>query len=206
MGRGSLALYGALLLTGWSSSDAATKRSVVQETVPVQTSTQRICPDPSRLRGLCDDVYRRIEDGTNRSEWTYAYERKIFEASCVDFTSDTAETARAKIQTMWRAHQVALRCDSDDFDVTNGSVLKYAVAVRTWNFIDNAISVWGVDLNIVDESDGHTVLDYIEEKIALAGDPELKRILSTNYSSLRNHGAKNCAELPDVRHCKPVRR
>ena len=157
---------------------------------------------PEKLRGICNYVYGKIEDKTDPENWTFAYERQIYEAAGVDFKLDTADIARRKIRQMWDANQSRLRCNRGDFDVTNGSILKYAVAKRTFDFIDNAVSVWGVDVNQPDDSDGKTLLDYIDQKIAENLGNDLEPVLRSYVSKLVSFGAKRCRALSDTSKCR----
>lgn len=153
---------------------------------------------PEKLRGICNNIYGKIEDKTDRDNWAFAYERQIYEAAGVDFKHDTAAEARNKIKTMWMQNQSHLRCNRGDFDVTNGSVLKYAVAKRTFDFIDNATSVWGVELNLPDQSDGKTLLDYVEQKVVENAGNDLEPVLITYRDKLVSYGAKRSRELSDT--------
>jgi hypothetical protein len=153
------------------------------------------CPDVSKLRGICNDVYGKIEDKTNTEEWNYAYERKIYEAACVNFAMDSLDVAKEKIRNLWSKYQSSFKCDGADFDIVNGNILKYAVTTQTTGFIENAAKIWQVNLNIVDSADGKTVLDYIQEKITENKGSALEPIYKNYYDTLRKYGAKHKSEL-----------
>lgn len=160
-------------------------------------------PDPSKLEGICTDIYRQRVDTSSPGNYTYAYERKIYEAAGVDFENDTQASARAKIQKMWVDQRQRLRCDGTDFPVANGSVLKFAIEMDTFNLIDNATRFWRVELNFVDESDGATVLDYMSDRMLEANGTPRGRTLRGYYDNLRRYGARHCRELPDTTACAP---
>lgn len=166
-------------------------------------ATQRGQPDPSKLEGICVDVYRQRRDQSSPNHYAYTYERKIYEAAGVDFESDTQASARAKIQTMWIDQRQRLRCDGANFPVAEGSVLKYAIETRTFNFLDNATRFWRVELNFIDEADGATTLDYLADRILENRGKPLGVTLRDYYDKLRRYGARHCRELPDTTACAP---
>ncbi len=153
------------------------------------------CPDVSKLVGLCASISSKRQDSSNPNQYSYAFERKIYEAACVNFDADDGITARKKIQTLWSNYPEQMRCQANNFNVQDGHILKYAVETRTFNLLDDATKLWGVNLNIVDPTDNKTVLDYIQGKmIQYAGtemEPELKRY----YDKLKQYGAKHQADL-----------
>ncbi|QDC36218.1 hypothetical protein [Sphingobium fuliginis] len=165
------------------------------------SSLDKQCPDLSKLTGICDNVYGRDRDNSDPENFSYAYERKIYQASCVDFKSDTQAEARQKIQALWRNHQDRLQCDGANFPVANGSILKFAVEMQATVFVTNATRFWGLDLNIVDQSDGKTVLDYTRDRIEAYRGTPAESTLRNYYSDFRRYGAKHASEL----HAGPLK-
>lgn len=161
-------------------------------------------PDPARLRGICNDVYSRTEDNGDPENWSYAYERKIYDAACVSFERDTGATARTKIQALWINNPEHFRCDATNFRVSKGNILKYAIEMRTYPLVDNAIRSWRLDLNLVDPSDQSTLLDFVETKIAQTSELATRQTLRNYWSTLRFAGAKRCREIRDPARCKPL--
>ena len=153
-------------------------------------------PDATRLDGICGDIYQKTQDFSSRNYYAYAYERKIYEASCVDFQKDTPNEARGKIQKLFREEMgKALACNAANFQVARGSILKYAIEMRTLNFIQNAAKDWKVDLNYVDESDRRTLIDFIELKIFQNMGAPYEQTLRGYYADLRERGARHCYEV-----------
>ncbi|QDC36219.1 hypothetical protein [Sphingobium fuliginis] len=167
-----------------------------------QPATGKVCPDISKLGGICNDVYSRTIDNSDPENFSYAYERKIYQASCVDFKSDTQAEARQKIQALWEKHQDRLQCNGSNFPVANGSILKFAVEMKATVFITNATKYWGINLNIVDKSDGRTVLDFTKDRMNdFKGSPS-EEILQNYYNEFRRYGAKHASELQSQRRRK----
>lgn len=158
----------------------------------VKTNTTQTCPDAEKLSLLCLDIneHRREPEG---SKYVYAYRRKIFEAACVDL-KDKEDVRRKKIQDMWKKLESKLICNNSQFDVINGSIIKYAASSMYDQFLDDVI-YWGVDLNKVDETDGRTVLDYLRDTIKRYRGMSTGKILQDYYDMLREAGAKHKSEL-----------
>lgn len=163
-------------------------------------------PDPARLAGICNDVHNRTSDLGDPENWTYKYERKIYEASCVSFNHDTPTSARAKIQSLWSKYPEKFRCDASNFGVSSGNILKYAVERRTYGLLHNAVRDWRLDLNVVDPSDQATLLDFVEDKIFETSDLSNKKTLRNYWSTLRFAGAKRCREVRSSSLCNPLNR
>ena len=193
---GTLALVCKVLLQIQAQAQAQTTTS------PLRT-VQRGQPNPAALEGLCNDIYRQRVDTSSRGNYTYAYERKIFEAAGVDFESDSQKSARSKIQQMWIRQRHRLICDGANFRIANGSVLKYAIETNTFSFLDNATRFWGVEINFIDKADGATTLDYLADRILENSGNALGRTLRNHYDNLRRYGARHCRELPDTSECAP---
>lgn len=153
------------------------------------------CPNKAKLVSICNSVSNKIEDKDPNSSYVYEYQRKIYEASCADIEIDSEATMRKKINEMWDKYQKELSCDSSQFNVTNGSILKFAVTKNFTSFLEDAAQVWKVDLNNVDASDGKTVLDYIKSEIEKNKNNATGPILQKYYDLLRKSGAKHKTEL-----------
>ena len=155
----------------------------------------RKCPDPSKLLGLCNSVGRVEDDGVPNSGYSYLYERKINEAACVDYDTDSDEEIVRKVNEIWVKYIEKMKCNSTGFNVVQGNILKYAVNYRFNSFIEDAAQVWRVPLNTVDESDGRTVLDYVEDELKKYKGMALESNLKAYYKILRRGGAKHVREL-----------
>lgn len=156
---------------------------------------ETICPNPKKLRGLCMYVGSKEKDTQMQSRrYVWGYQRRLFEASCVDIKKDSEEMIAKKVQKAWNENEAMLKCKSTQFDITNGSILKYAVNMKFEEFLIDAVN-WKVDLNKVDEADGATVLDYVKMQIernkGLPSEPYLK----SYYDMLKKAGAKHKSEL-----------
>lgn len=195
MSRNQQAVMALILL--FCGLGGAENRSYAAQATPAPRATTLTFPvDPEKVRGICGDIYGNIRDKTNKAQWSFAFERKVYEAANVDFRVDSDDTARAKINTLWKNYQDYFTCDVGDFDVTNGNVLKYAVNIRAFGVVDTFVKIWGVDLNIIDKADGKTILDYIQEKYVENSGTALASVLAGYRDTLRNYyGAKYCKEL-----------
>lgn len=158
-------------------------------------AAQDPCPNPQRLRNMCMFVGNLSADTTNSGKWRYNYERRFHEAACVDTARDSKEVVARKISQLWRQEEERLVCNNLQFDVQDGNILKYAVAVQFDAFIADAIA-WKVNLNKVDASDGRTLLDYVQYHMERTRGGAVEKKLANYYDALRKAGARHKRELP----------
>jgi hypothetical protein len=154
------------------------------------------------LRGICmavgdhmvaipqRDPPRHREAGT---EFQYLYEQMVFTAAGVEPGHDEGER-NSRIRAMFADDIPFLHCTNTLFDVPRGHIFKYAVASYFDDFLDDLIR-WGVDLNPVDERDGHTLLDYIAYHMEKSRGGALELKLKSYYDRLRAAGALHAREL-----------
>jgi len=148
------------------------------------------CPKP--MVGFCLMVSGRMKDKTGKNK--YFYQSKMAEASCIDTEKDSPETQRQKIQNAWANSEENLKCTSTGFDVSDGHIVKYAVAEKFDDFI-NDVAKWKINLNKIDKSDGRTVLDYIQHQIDSSKGNPLEEKYQNYYNRLKAAGAKHKSEL-----------
>lgn len=146
------------------------------------------------LDGLCASISTQQRARENPTEIAYVFERKIFQAANVDFSKDTGASARLKLKTLWMNHPWDFQCQANNFNVSNGSILKYAVATRTFSLLDD-FHIWNLDYNRVDESDGRTVLDYIESLIPQYVGTNIGTNLTNYREIVREHGGLHAGQL-----------
>lgn len=164
----------------------------VAQQLPAMPMRALECPNFEGMITFCSSVANRSRDP--QSPHQYLYTTKIMRASCV-LPTDTAEEIRAKVQHMWKTFEDQLVCDSNSFNVENGSILKLAVQKKFDAFIDDALETWQVHLNRIDPSDGRTVLDYIAyERNRSVGTP-IESTYVRYYTDFRAAGAKHRVEL-----------
>ena len=152
------------------------------------------CPNPKKLRGLCGMVGALVEDSEPQGKYKYLYQRRIFEAACVDVNKDSEEEIARKVSKVWKENEDQLICNNTAFEVGNGNIIKFAVNMTFDSFIFD-MAIWKVNLNKVDATDGRTVLDYVKYQMERAKGTSAERVLSLYYSSLRRAGAKHKSEL-----------
>ena len=159
-----------------------------------KTAVSEICPNPKKVRHICMFIDGRSKDTEPNSRYKYKYQRYIHEAACVS-PGDKEEIRIKKIQSMWTAFENQLICNNVQFDVPNGSVIKYAATSMFDQFIRDVIS-WKVNLNKVDQTDGKTVLDYVKGELDRRSvDSDSAETLRAYYQMLREAGAKHKSEL-----------
>jgi hypothetical protein len=156
------------------------------------------CPDLEKIGNICLNLTNFTKDPAPRGEYSYMYQRKIYDAACVDLQKDSEALMKRKIQEMWRIDERQPRprmtCNNLQFDVASGNILKFAVRKRFQEFLEDAVW-WGVHLNRVDASDQRTVLDYVKDELDRTSHPSTRSTLQAYYQILREGGAKHRSEL-----------
>ena len=157
---------------------------------------QSPCPNPEKLEQFCSSVgaLEPDDEETTGPKYRYYYQRQVFEASCVA-PDDAGEVRNRKIAQMWkRFEDKELTCNNLQFDVVNGSVIKYAASRGIDSFMRD-VTQWGIDLNKIDKSDNRTILDYVQVKLERAKGGSLERTYRFYYDILRKAGARHRHEI-----------
>ncbi len=134
------------------------------------------------------------KDPNPQGRFVYKYQRKILEAACVDVNKDDEATIAKKIARVWKENEDQLTCDNIQFDVVQGSIIKFAVSLKFDSFILD-MAKWKVNLNKVDKFDDRTVLDYVEYQMERMKGKPSEIILKNYYRILKDAGAKHKREL-----------
>lgn len=179
-------------LFAYSQADDCADESAKKLLKAVKTSAEETCPNPKKIRHICMFIDGRSVDTEPNTPYRFRYQRYIHEAACVK-PGDKEEVRLKKIQNMWTTFESQLICNNVQFDVPNGSVIKYAVSSQFDEFIWDII-YWKVNLNKVDQTDGKTVLDYLKGEIDRRREDSTER-LKAYYEMLREAGAKHKSEL-----------
>ena len=150
--------------------------------------------DLRRMRGLCMYIgsKEKIEGRDGRYVW--GYQREIFKAAGVDTLKDDEAMIAKKVSAMWNNNDELFACASTQFDVTYGSIIKYAINMKFEEFLIDMVQ-WKVNLNKVDDADNMTIMDYLQMQIerdkGLPSEPYLK----SYYAMFKKAGAKHKVEL-----------
>lgn len=152
------------------------------------------CADKAKLEKICLDVLSK-SSAPDESPFQYSYEMKLHAAACANPEIENEEAVNRKIRAMWKRLENDLICNTTDFDVPRGSILKYAVKMRAFDLVSQAAESWKVNLNRVDEADGRTLLDYVRSEIEKNKGTNLEPVLKGYYKVLQRSGAKHKAEL-----------
>lgn len=159
------------------------------------TQSGKTCPNAEKLEQICSSVNAMEPDDGPSPTYRYFYQRQVMEAACVDSENDSVEVRNEKIGRMWKAFEnKELVCNSLQFDVPNGNIIKYAAMMNFDTFIRDVIR-WNVNLNKVDAFDGRTLLDYLSFHIERTKGGEIEKKLKYYYGILRKAGAKHKSEL-----------
>ena len=149
-------------------------------------------PNPNQFCGYVgsQNTYKGID-----SNFDYTFQEVMYNSACADIESMSDKEVNQKLRIWWDLYKDKLVCDSLQFNVSNGSVFKYAISSKVNSFIDDAIYA-KLDLNFVDKADDRTVLDYTRDEIKKHSETsETRKVLERYYQKLRNAGAKHKSEL-----------
>lgn len=152
--------------------------------------------DLSQLRGVCGATGARTQNNENPDQYTYEFERKIYAAARVNFSTDSGGSAREKLKALWNMHQREFSCQANNFNRSNGNLLKYAIASNSFELLDDVLDVWRLDPNMLDRNN-ETVLDYIETNFSQYHDTEIGRSLVHYHEKLIKHGALHARDVPE---------
>lgn len=156
---------------------------------------EKACPNERDLKVLCGQISGMVNDRDESNYYSYSYQEIIYEASCADFVNDSEEEIARKVNLMWNKYEKNMHCNSPQFDVQGGSILKFAVQKKFSDFLYEAAQLWKVNLNKVDVQDGKNLLDYVQGEIARNRGNAYEPTLKQYYEVLREAGAKHRFEL-----------
>lgn len=149
-------------------------------------------PNPKHF---CGDVGSKSPYKGNDGNFDYVFQQVMFESACADIENMSEKEIAQKLREWWDLYKDKLLCDSLQFNVTYGSVFKYAIYGGVTSFVDDAI-YYKLDLNFVDKADGRTVLDYTKDELyKQTTSSPIRKVLQEYYDKLRNAGAKHKSEL-----------
>lgn len=144
---------------------------------------------------FCGEVGSKSPYTAIDGSFDYNYQKSMYASACADVDTMSDSEINAKLRAWWDQYKDKLICDSLQFNVTNGSVFKYAISGNVTSFIDDAIYA-KLDLNFVDKADGKTVLDYTKDEInKQSASSPIRKVLQDYYDKLKAAGAKHKSEL-----------
>lgn len=160
------------------------------------TPTEDDCEKASSegLQEIATLVGSRVMEPT-AAPYQYSYQTRILQAAGANPWHDSPVMIAKKVQHLWHAQRAHFVANSLQFNVPNGSLLKFAVAKSFDDFVDDVTANWSLPLNELDKADGRTVLDYVlYEKERYEGSAR-ERVMQNLYNKLRKAGAKHRTEL-----------
>ncbi len=164
----------------------------IETIVALQSSIMNSnCPNEGRMDRLCQYLDSKSKDTAPNSDYTYGYQRVVYEAACVDLNNDSDEEIAQKVRNMWARHGQNLRCGPMGIPAT-GSPIRFAIHTAFHDFISDAINTWKLDLNRLENN--QTMLDFLDERISKASG-DLKTNLEGYRRSFVRLGAKKRNEL-----------
>jgi hypothetical protein len=149
----------------------------------------------SRIDRLCHYVESKSKTKDPHTAFEYDYQVIVYGAAGIsseDYEILTDEEISHKVQEVWDRYIIHQRCGPMGVPST-GDPLKFAIHTSFDDFIREAISLWKIDLNRIDEHG--TYLDFLEERIARASG-SMRGNLESYRRSLIEMGAVRAQDLP----------
>ena len=144
-----------LLLTSVFSSQAQEKQNDICD-----------CPAPERVDYAKISRYIRDKEKSLEASLTFLFEEHLLKMSCVDLKNDTRETIIQKVNCMWNIYKTKFACDSLEFNVPNGNVLKFAMNFNFPDAIYLLVDHYGLDVTFIDPADGLSFIGYLDQEIS----------------------------------------
>lgn len=164
----------------------------IETIVALQSSIMNSnCPNEGRMDRLCQYIANKAKDTMPNTDFNFTYQRIVYEAACVDYINDSEQEISQKVRSMWGRFGNNLRCGPMGVPAT-GSPLRYAIHTAFNEFITEAISLWKLDLNRIEN--GMTMLDFLDDRIAKTSGILKQDLLNYRQGFLRQ-GAKKANEL-----------
>lgn len=187
-----LALFAAGCLAGAGGGAAAQEVRLPD----LETRTRAVRNMCMAIGDQMDAIPSRDPPGHREAGTTfhYLYEQMVFAGAGIE-PGVAPEERNRRIRALFAEKLPGFYCNNNFFDISGGHVAKYAVANKFDDFIYDLIA-WGVvELNLVDEADGETLLDYVEFHLNKSRGGALEPILRNYYDRLRAAGALHAREL-----------
>lgn len=163
-----------------------------QEAKEINLDCKPVLPN---VKHFCGAVATKGPYAGSDGNFDYTFQEVMYKAACIDVETMNDKEIGERLRLWWDLYKDKLLCDSIQFNVTYGSVFKYAISGGVTAFIEEAI-YYKLDLNFVDKGDNRTVLDYTRDELKKHGeDSAIGKTLQEYYTKLKNAGAKHRSEL-----------
>jgi hypothetical protein len=152
--------------------------------------------DLKKMQHICLMVGAWTPPEEYGTRFKYMYQQRFYLAAKVDTLNDNEQVIAKKISAMWKIYQQTgyTSCNASTFDIRDGNLLKYAVADKFDQFLEDAIK-WNLDLNKIDFYDQMTLLDYTDFHLARTKGSALEPKYQKYHDMFRKAGAKYKKEL-----------
>lgn len=156
-------------------------------------------PTPQQFKNVCEGVYNT--ETIEKPGFSYTYQVELWEMSCAKPGTDTIESARVKIQTMWNKHRQSFNCPGYPTSFASGkNITKFAMDNGFSGFIIEAVKRYKLDMNFKDPEDQKTIMDFVKErKEYIENSPPVDNTKVAEYERiykyLETHGAKHAKDL-----------
>jgi hypothetical protein len=125
------------------------------------------CPAPEKVDYAKICSYSRDKKlAPEDSELNYLFEQQILKMSCATEGKDSPQAIKQKTSIMWNTYRTKFACDSLEFNVPNGNILKFSMNFNFPDFIYTMVNTYDLDMDFKDPADNKTIIEYLDEEIA----------------------------------------
>jgi hypothetical protein len=172
-----LLMLSLLLATATSYAAEQHEECATDDTVKAQASAllkvaEKIeadgcpAPKPTDYKAFCDSIAAKEKPlGNDQKLFDFAYEKRLMTLSCADVEKDGLEIATSKVGRMWSKYNKSFKCQSTEFNVPKGSVLKFALTHNFTPFLETIVSTYNLDINFIDPEDKRNLMDYLNDEL-----------------------------------------
>lgn len=151
--------------------------------------------DEGIVAELCRTM-RTQQDSIKRPRFGYA-ENNLLELAGIDPDNTTSTEIRQKMEEFFKANYKKLECTDVVSPFPKGNYLKQLASGNYLRQFQTFLRAYKFPTNIIDESDGCTVLDYVDTQIRItpAGSSHTHEYLQNVRKLLIREGAKHANDL-----------
>src|SRR5690554_1417589 len=167
----------------------------VEQLATESTETMQVeCDD--RLRAELCRTMRTQQDSIKRPRFSYA-ENTLMELAGVDPDNSTSAEMRQKMEVFFKANYKCLECEDVDPPFPRGNYLKQLASGNYLRQFQTFLRGYRFPINIIDKSDGCTVLDYVDAQIRRTPESStsIHEYLQKVRALLIREGAKHANDL-----------
>lgn len=131
------------------------------------TENAVIAPTEFDCKALCGDIGSRTKAPQEEIEYyQFYYEKRLWELAGVNSKVDSEAEIIRKVGILWKKYKKRFKCDSLEFGVQNGNILKFAISMNMFQVVELLGSAYSLDINFTDPADNMNLLEYLNSEVS----------------------------------------